>query len=129
MTNIDRTWNRIANLVSRTKKSRLDIAAVSDASSCQTLSDIWTKMSSAMGSAPMLVDHLHGEQVQLNFKQVDRLLTKGAAALQTLGVRSGSCVSIFAENSHKWFVVDQAIMRVRTSTVALNNCSPPSAIS
>ena len=35
----------------------------------------------------------------------------GAAAFQKLGVLPGSGVSIFAENSHKWLLAEQSVMK------------------
>jgi long-chain acyl-CoA synthetase len=31
--------------------------------------------------------------------------------MQKLGIQKGDCVSLFAENSYKWFIVDQSIMK------------------
>ena len=39
------------------------------------------------------------------------MVKAGAASLQMLGLQPGDCVSMFSENSYKWLVLDQAIMK------------------
>jgi hypothetical protein len=75
--------------------------------------DIWESLSQCIGERIMLTDCIHGDKVDLKFKHVESFITMGAAALQSLGLQPGQCVSIFAENSHKWLITDQAIMKVR----------------
>lgn len=73
--------------------------------------DIWESLASIIPDKSMLVDPVHGDKVDLTFKQCNDLITTGAAAMQKLGLPSDECVSIFAENSYKWFIADQAIMK------------------
>jgi long-subunit acyl-CoA synthetase (AMP-forming) len=60
----------------------------------------------------MLIDPVHGNEVVLNYGQFRTLVTTLAAAFQKLGLKASECVSIFSENSYKWLVVDQAVMKV-----------------
>lgn len=73
--------------------------------------DIWESLAKIIPEKSMLVDPVHGEKVDLTFLQCNNLITTGAAALQSLGLLPDECVSIFAENSYKWFIADQAIMK------------------
>ena len=73
--------------------------------------DIWESLASIIPDKSMLVDPVHGDKVDLSFKQCNDLITTGAAAMQKLGLLPDECVSIFAENSYKWFIADQAIMK------------------
>ena len=59
----------------------------------------------------MLVDLIHGERVELSYSQFSELAKAGADSMQSLGVKAGDCVSIFAENSYRWLVLDQAILK------------------
>ena len=59
----------------------------------------------------MLIDNVHGDEVKLSYKEVNEKIIIAAAAMQKLGVVPGDCVSIFAENSHRWFIVEQSIMK------------------
>jgi long-subunit acyl-CoA synthetase (AMP-forming) len=58
----------------------------------------------------MLEDPVFDESspVILTYKQVNDIITSGGAAFQKLGVLPGSCVSVFSENSHKWFLAEQS---------------------
>ena len=73
--------------------------------------DIWESLASIIPDKSMLVDPVHGDTVDLTFSQCNNLITIGAAGLQKMGLMPDECVSIFAENSYKWFVADQAIMK------------------
>jgi non-ribosomal peptide synthetase component F len=73
--------------------------------------DIWESLANVIPDKSMLVDPVHGDKVDLTFSQCNNLITTGAAAMQKLGVLPDECVSIFAENSYKWFIADQAIMK------------------
>lgn len=73
--------------------------------------DIWESLASIVPNKSMLVDPVHGDKVDLTFAQCNNLITTGAAAMQKLGLLPDECVSIFAENSYKWFVADQAVMK------------------
>jgi AMP-binding enzyme len=73
--------------------------------------DIWESLANVIPDKSMLVDPVHGDKVDLTFSQCNTLITTGAAAMQKLGVLPDECVSIFAENSYKWLIADQAIMK------------------
>lgn len=73
--------------------------------------DIWESLANVIPDKSMLVDPVHGDKVDLTFSQCNNLITTGAAAMQRLGVLPDECVSIFAENSYKWLIADQAIMK------------------
>lgn len=74
--------------------------------------DIWETLQKKHPDAPMVSDPIHGDHtVDLSYGQFNELITKGAGALQKLGIKSGDCVSMFAENSHRWLIADQAVMK------------------
>jgi len=73
--------------------------------------DIWDSMAEIIPNKTMLVDTIHGDKIDLTFKQCNNLITTGSAAMQKLGLLPNECVSMFSENSYKWFIADQAIMK------------------
>eukprot|EP01041_Mallomonas_annulata_P003706 gene3706-7370_t len=77
----------------------------------KVLPDIWDSLANAMPNRTMLTDPIHGDNVQLTFSEANSLITKGATALQSMGLVPGDCVSLFSENSHRWFLIEQAIMK------------------
>lgn len=60
----------------------------------------------------MVIDPIHGESVELSYSQFSVLANAGAISLQELGLKANDCVSMFSENSYKWLVMDQAVMKV-----------------
>jgi hypothetical protein len=74
--------------------------------------DIWDSLSETIPNKSMLVDTIHGDKIDLTFKQCNNLITTGSAAMQKLGLLPNECVSIFSENSYKWLIADQAVMKV-----------------
>jgi len=75
------------------------------------LPDIWDTLAAEVPDRCMLVDPVHGDRVDVTYSQARDLIRQGAGAMQQLGVKPGDCVSIFAENSHRWLIADQAIMK------------------
>ena len=73
--------------------------------------DIWESMAKIIPDKVMLVDPVHGDRVDLTYAQGNNLITTGAAAMQKLGLQPDECVSIFSENSYKWLIADQAVMK------------------
>lgn len=77
----------------------------------QQLPDLFTACAEQIPTQPMLVDNIHGDSISLNYGQFNDLCTAGASGLQALGLKQGQCVSVFAENSYKWLVMDQSVMK------------------
>ena len=78
----------------------------------KVIPDIWESLAATIPEHTMIVDNIHGGPVELSFSEVNDLITQAAAALQKLGVFPGDCIAIFAENSYRWFLLEQAIMKV-----------------
>lgn len=77
----------------------------------KTIPDVWDSLAEIIPDNIMLVDPIHGDKIDLTFKQCNNLITTGSAAMQKLGLLPNECVSIFSENSYRWFIADQAIMK------------------
>lgn len=77
----------------------------------KVIPDIWDSLSETIPNKSMLVDTIHGDKIDLSFKQCNNLITTGSAAMQKLGLLPNECVSIFSENSYKWLIADQAVMK------------------
>ena len=91
----------------------------------QVVPDIWEELQRKHPNAPMLCDPIHGDTVNLTFGQFYELVTTAAAALQKLGIKSGDCVSLFSENSHRWLIADQAIMKTGACNAVRGTQSSP----
>ena len=77
----------------------------------QIIPDIWDNVAKLNPSNRFVVDNIHGGDVMLSSVQFNDIVYQGAATLQKLGIRHGDCVSIFSENSYRWLVIDQSIMK------------------
>ena len=91
----------------------------------QVIPDIWEELHRKHPNAPMLCDPIHGDTVDLTFGQFHELVTTAAAALQKLGIKAGDCVSLFSENSHRWLIADQAIMKTGACNAVRGTQSSP----
>ena len=95
----------------------------------KVIPDIWDSLAKIVPQKKMLSDPITLPNIDLNFRQVNEFVTKGAASLQKLGIKSGDCVSIFAENSYKWFIIDQSIMKAGACDSVRGASAPLSELS
>ena len=87
--------------------------------------DIWETLAKTIPEQSMLVDTIHGdEKVDLSYSQANDAINAGAASFQSLGVKPGECVSVFSENSHRWFLTEQAIMKCGGSNAVRGAMAP-----
>lgn len=74
------------------------------------LPEIWPMLAQRCGSFVALQDAYSTPAVTLTFTQLNQQIGQFAAALQSLGVQEGDRISLFADNSARWFVADQGCM-------------------
>ncbi len=74
------------------------------------LPEIWPMLAQRCGSFVALQDAYSTPAVTLTFAQMSQQIGQFAAALQSLGVQEGDRISLFADNSARWFVADQGCM-------------------
>jgi long-chain acyl-CoA synthetase len=74
------------------------------------LPEIWPILAKRCGSFVALQDAYSTPAVTLTFAQLNQQISQFAAALQSLGVQEGDRISLFADNSARWFVADQGCM-------------------
>ncbi|MGK7947251.1 MAG: long-chain fatty acid--CoA ligase [Xenococcaceae cyanobacterium] len=81
-----------------------------DYTSIQSLPAVWQIAAEKFGATTAL-DSAHSEPpVSLSYKELLARIQQFASGLQALGVKSGQKVSLFADNSPRWFIADQGIM-------------------
>ncbi len=81
-----------------------------DYTSIQSLAAVWQIAAKKFGDTVAL-DAPHTEpKVSLTYQQLYQQIQQFASGLQALGVKSGSMVALFADNSPRWFIADQGIM-------------------
>ncbi|KAI8109379.1 hypothetical protein M9434_000663 [Picochlorum sp. BPE23] len=73
---------------------------------------MWGRLSKTYGDEIALMDpHAPSAKREFSFNEVEDLIARCSAGLRKLGLSKGERVSLFAENSHRWLIVDQGIMR------------------
>jgi long-chain acyl-CoA synthetase len=72
---------------------------------------VWPWLKSHHGEV-MAVDAPHAAHPErLSYRQLAERIDQAAAAFRGLGINSGDVVGLFAENSPRWLVADQGLMR------------------
>lgn len=107
---------------------RLDQRALAerdDWSELQGLEGLWPILARRHGEAIALdAPHAHPPE-QVSFQDLDARIQAAAAAFAALGLREGDVVALFAENSPRWLVADQGIMRCGAADAVRGSSAPP----
>ena len=75
-----------------------------DYTSIQSLAAVWQIAAKKFGDTVAL-DAPHTEpKVSLTYQQLYQQIQQFASGLQALGVKSGSKVALFSDNSPRWFI-------------------------
>jgi long-chain acyl-CoA synthetase len=73
---------------------------------------LWTEMAKINPNQIALIDdHLCDDKIQCDFLQMEEIVLKSAHIFQRFGVRKGTHVAIFAENSARWLMADHGIQK------------------
>jgi len=75
-----------------------------------SIAEIWPIAAQKFGDIVALEDIHSKQKVSLTYRQMCEQMQQVAIALQQLGVNPGDRIALFADNSPRWFVVDQGIM-------------------
>ena len=81
-----------------------------NSSSVGALPDLWELTAQKFGDIIALRDPHAKPEVRLTYVELYRQIRQFAAGLQALGVKSGAKIALFADNSPRWFIADQAAM-------------------
>jgi len=106
---------------------RLDqqaLAARHDWSGLNGLEQLWPALAERYGEALALeAPHSHPPQC-LSYTGLNTAIGEAAAAFAALGVRAGDVVALFAENSPRWLVADQGLMRAGAADAVRGSTAP-----
>ena len=73
----------------------------------------------------MAVDAPHAAHPEhFTYKELSQRITAAAAGFRSLGIREGDVVGLFAENSPRWLMADQGLMRAGAAD-AVRGASAP----
>jgi long-chain acyl-CoA synthetase len=76
-----------------------------------SLGEIWDLVVSQFGDIVALSDPHSQPKVELTYREVDQNIKQFAAGLQSLGIASGEKIALFSDNSPRWLIADQGIIR------------------
>ena len=94
---------------------------------CQSIPSVMNALATNPKTASLtaLVDEHHGdEEVRLTFAQIRQRVVAIAAGFRALSLSRSEVVSLFSENSYRWFLADQAIMTLGAAS-AVRGVSAP----
>lgn len=91
-----------------------------------TIPELFRMLATRYGDSLALVDEHRAEdsRAQLTYVQLDEKIRQAIVALRRLGVNQGDVLAVFAENSHHWLIVDQAIMGCGAATAVRGADAP-----
>ncbi|CAN0310844.1 unnamed protein product [Pylaiella littoralis] len=91
--------------------------------SWKSLPEMWDFLDGECGELTAIVDPIHppdmpdgkrppkGAETRLTYSEMRRSIGTIASALMGLGVQKEDCVSVFSENSYRWLIAEQGIMK------------------
>ncbi len=76
------------------------------------LDQIWKCLKNKHGDILAVKDLRGKNKEEFSYSELDQLITRASQAFYNVGVRKGDVVTIISENSPRWLIADQAIMRL-----------------
>jgi long-chain acyl-CoA synthetase len=76
----------------------------------QSLPEIWAIAAQQFNTITALYDPHSKPEVKLSYTELYQQIQRFAAGLQGLGVQKGDMLSLFSDNSPRWFIADQGMM-------------------
>ena len=109
---------------SGSRRDQQALAQRPDWGDLQGLEQLWGRLAERHGDATAL-DAPHAKPAeQLSFRDLHRRIEQAAAGFAALGVKPGEVVALFSENSPRWLVADQALMRLGAADAVRGSGAP-----
>jgi len=86
--------------------------------------EIWPYLSEKYSEVVAVNDPYSTPPISLTYSELASFIDHAASALKSFNIGKGEVVALFAENSPKWLIADQAIMRVGAAN-AVRGISAP----
>ncbi|MBE9167272.1 long-chain fatty acid--CoA ligase [Pleurocapsales cyanobacterium LEGE 06147] len=90
-----------------------------------SLPKIWSIAAQEFGDTIALCAPHAKPEVTVTYRDLAKQIQQFAAGLQALGVKPQSKVSLFADNSPRWFIADQGIMTAGAVNVVRSSAAEP----
>jgi long-chain acyl-CoA synthetase len=89
------------------------------------LHHLWPELARRHGEAVALEDPHAKPPIRLSYGALATAIEGAAAAFAALGVKAGEVVALFAENSPRWLITDQGLMRAGAADAVRGSGAPP----
>jgi long-chain acyl-CoA synthetase len=100
------------------------LALRSDWSALEGLEQLWPVLAERYGDA-LALEAPHARPPQrFSYRELRQAIEQAAAGLASLGIGAGDVVALFAENSPRWLVADQALMRLGAADAVRGSGAP-----
>ncbi len=109
-----------------TRKEKKAINARSHLENITQVDEIWERLKDQLGNV-LAVDSphtLHSES--FTYSELAEKISNAADAFSQIGVKADDVVALFAENSPRWLIADQGLMRLGASNSVRGATAPPS---
>ncbi|MBW3041419.1 AMP-binding protein [Prochlorococcus marinus] len=125
--NILASKNALAFWIPNTKEKKA-IKRRSHLETINQVDEIWERLKIPLGDV-LAVNSPHTFHPEsFTYKQLAENISKAAASFSQIGVEPDDVVALFAENSPRWLIADQALMRVGASDSVRGATAPPSEL-
>ncbi|MEB3156494.1 MAG: AMP-binding protein [Cyanobacteriota bacterium] len=88
------------------------------------LERLWPVLAERHGEAIALEDTHASPPIRLSYRALGEEIARAAAAFAALGVAPGDVVALFAENSPRWLISDQGLMRAGAADAVRGGGAP-----
>ncbi len=106
------------------RRDQRALAQRHDWSGLTGLEQLWRELAQQHGDA-LALDAPHAKPAeQLSFRQLHQRIEQAAAGFAALGIRSGEVVALFSENSPRWLLADQGLMRLGAADAVRGSGAP-----
>ena len=85
---------------------------------------VWSWLASRHGTITALDAPYAAHPERFSFAELDKRIASAAAAFRRQGVQEGDVVALFAENSPRWLVADQGLMRCGAADAVRGAAAP-----
>ena len=107
-----------------TPREQAALAAHAHVDGLGRVDQIWPWLSRHHG-AVMAVDAPHAAHPErFSYAELDARIRAAASGLRALGIQAGDVVGLFAENSPRWLVADQGLMRSGATSAVRGAAAP-----
>eukprot|EP00468_Gymnochlora_sp_CCMP2014_P005177 CAMPEP_0167756596 /NCGR_PEP_ID=MMETSP0110_2-20121227/9473_1 /TAXON_ID=629695 /ORGANISM="Gymnochlora sp., Strain CCMP2014" /LENGTH=691 /DNA_ID=CAMNT_0007642723 /DNA_START=238 /DNA_END=2313 /DNA_ORIENTATION=- len=90
----------------------------------QALGDIWDHLAEKVPEQVCFTDDYHDGKVEMTYGEAFEVMNNIGSGFQKLGLEKGDKVSLFSDNSYRWLLADNAILRCGAASAVRGSAAP-----